>query len=76
MKKKAYPFIALVCMVVIIGLAGNEEYADQYIRSNVNSQALEEIYNKLGRYASAVSVKREYLTHKDYYDAKEYLYEE
>lgn len=76
MKKKAYPFIALVCMVVIIGLAGNEEYADQYIRSNVNTQALEEIYHKLGSDASAVSVKREYLTHKDYYDAKEYLYEE
>lgn len=76
MKKNVYPIIALVCMIVIIGLAGNEECADEYIRSNVNSQALEEIYNKLGQYASATSVKREYLTHKDYYDAKEYLYEE
>lgn len=74
--KKSYPFIAIFCMFVIIGLAGNEEYADQYIRSNVNTQALEEIYHKLGSDASAVSVKREYLTHKDYYDAKEYLYEE
>lgn len=70
MKMKYYPYIAMFVIAVIIGLAGNEECAEQYVRSNINSNALEEIHDKLGAYASAVSIKREYLTHKAYYDAK------
>lgn len=71
---KYYPLIAFVCIAVIIGLAGNEEYAEQYVRANVNTNALEEIQQKLGTCASATSIKREYLTHKAYYDAKAWEY--
>lgn len=70
--KKRFKIIAAISLIIIIGLAGNEECAEQYVLANVSTVAQEEIYQKLGRDASAVSVKREYLTHKAYYDAKTY----
>ena len=71
MIRKYYPIIAAVAVALILGLAGNEECADNYCRTHIKPEAYSEIVSKLGRHTSSTAIKAEYLKHKDYYDAKE-----